>query len=49
MPVNAATRRERSAGGRRRFIRSATLLLCGLSGLATIYVAVVAAFFESCR
>lgn len=45
----AATRRLDRAADRRRFIGSTTVLLCGLSGLATIYVAVVAVFFESCR
>ena len=44
-----ATRRQGRAADRRRFIGSATALLCGLSGLATLYVAIVALFFESCR
>lgn len=40
---------ERTAGDRRRFIGMATLLLSGLSAVATIYVAVVVVFFENCR
>lgn len=40
---------ESTVGDRRRFIGLATLLLSGLSGLATIYVAVVVVFFENCR
>lgn len=40
---------ESTAGDRRRFMGLATLLLSGLSGVATIYVAVVVAFFENCR
>lgn len=48
-PGDAATRRQSRAADRRRFIGSATALLCGLSGLATIYVAAVTLFFESCH
>ena len=44
-PGDAATGRQ----SRRRFIGSATVLLCGLGGLATMYVAIVALFFEGCR
>ncbi|HEX7047677.1 MAG TPA: hypothetical protein VF275_08935 [Gammaproteobacteria bacterium] len=34
---------------RHRFIGFATLLLCGLSVVATVYVALVAVFIGSCR
>lgn len=34
---------------RHRFLGFATLLLAGLSGVATLYVGLVAAFFETCR
>lgn len=37
------------SGDRHRFIGFATLLLCGVSALATVYVALVAVFFENCR
>jgi hypothetical protein len=40
---------EAKAGDRHRFIGFATLLLCGLSALATLYVAMVELFFENCR
>lgn len=34
---------------RHRFIGFATLLLCGLSSVATLYTALVAVFFTDCR
>ncbi|CAN5257747.1 hypothetical protein BH24PSE2_BH24PSE2_08260 [soil metagenome] len=34
---------------RRSFMAMATLLLCGLSGVGTIYVASVVLFFDTCR
>ncbi|HVS62621.1 MAG TPA: hypothetical protein VMT85_03845 [Thermoanaerobaculia bacterium] len=34
---------------RHRFLGFATLLLAGLSGVATLFVGATAAFFESCR
>lgn len=34
---------------RHRFLGHATLLLAGLSAVATLYVAAVAMFFETCR
>jgi hypothetical protein len=40
---------EAKAGDRHRFIGFATLLLCGVSALATLYVAMAAFFFENCR
>lgn len=38
-----------SAAGRRRFLGVATLLLCGLSVIATVYVALVVVFIGSCH
>ena len=38
-----------SPGDRHRFLGFATLLLSGLSAVATIYVAFAATFFETCR
>nr|WP_297459430.1 hypothetical protein [uncultured Halomonas sp.] len=38
-----------SAADRHRFLGFATLLLCGLSAVATVYVAFAAVFIESCR
>ena len=38
-----------SPGDRHRFLGFATLLLSGLSGVATIYVAMAAIVFENCR
>jgi hypothetical protein len=38
-----------SAEDRHRFLGFATLLLAGLSAVATVYVAIAALFFESCR
>ena len=38
-----------SADDRHRFLGFATLLLCGISAVATIYVALVAVFVGSCR
>jgi hypothetical protein len=37
-----------TAGDRRRFLGFATLLLAGLSALATTYAAFASAFFEGC-
>lgn len=36
-------------GSRHQFLALATLLLCGLSFVATVYVALPALFFTSCR
>lgn len=38
-----------AAAARRRFIGDVTLLLSGLSAVATIYIALPALFFSSCR
>ena len=38
-----------SVDDRHRFLGFATLLLSGLSGVATIYVAMAAVFFETCH
>jgi len=44
VPHDAAT-----AADRHRFLGFATLLLCGLSAVATIYVAMAVIFIGSCR
>jgi len=44
-----ATLHDDSAAGRRRFLGATTFLLCGLSVVATVYVALVVAFIGSCR
>ncbi len=40
---------EDKPGDRHRFFGFATVLLCGLSAVATIYVGIVVWFFENCR
>ena len=47
--AEASTHDLDSADDRHRFLGFATLLLSGLSAVATIYVAMAALFFESCR
>lgn len=44
-----APHQEDTEGDRYRFVGFATALLCGLSAVATTYVAIVVLFFESCR
>lgn len=38
-----------TAADRHRFLGFATLLLCGLSAVGTVYVAMAALFLQSCR
>ena len=45
----ARTHEADTAADRHRFIGVATLLLAGLSAVATLYVALPAVFIESCR
>lgn len=40
---------EDTPGDRHRFIGFATVLLCGLSAVSTLYVGLVVWFFETCR
>ena len=48
-PLEAAPHDEDTAGDRERFMGLAMLMLATLSGAATIYVALAAAFIGSCR